>query len=72
MDRFLTIDEAAHRLGMSSRYVRRLIAERRIPFHKYGRSVRLAESDLADFAAAGRIEPMTVGTVWAEHGKVAA
>ena len=42
MDRYLTVEEAAERLGMSPRYVRRLISERRIPFHKYGRSVRLA------------------------------
>jgi excisionase family DNA binding protein len=64
VDKFLTIEEAAERLHMSVRYVRRLVAERRIAFHKYGRSVRLAESDVAAFAAAVRVEPMTVSTPW--------
>lgn len=56
MEKYLTISQAAARLGMSERYVRRLISERRIAFHRLGRSVRLAESDLAAHAQAGRIE----------------
>jgi excisionase family DNA binding protein len=43
-------------LGTSVRFVRRLIAERRIAYVKVGRHVRLAEADLAGFVAAGRIE----------------
>jgi excisionase family DNA binding protein len=35
----LTIEQAADRIGMSARYVRRAIAERRIAFHYFGRSV---------------------------------
>jgi hypothetical protein len=31
--------------------------ERRIAFHKVGRHVRIAEADLINFVAAGRIEP---------------
>ena len=38
------------------RFVRRLIAERRIAYIKVGRHVRIAEADLAGFVAAGRIE----------------
>ena len=56
MDRLLTVEEAADRLGTSVRFVRRLIAERRIAYVKVGRHVRIAESDLASFVAAGRIE----------------
>jgi excisionase family DNA binding protein len=55
-DKLLTVDEAAERLGTSVRFVRRLIAERRIVYVKVGRHVRLAEADLAGFVAAGRIE----------------
>jgi excisionase family DNA binding protein len=55
-DELLTVDEAAERLGTSVRFVRRLIAERRIAYVKVGRHVRLAEADLAGFVAAGRIE----------------
>jgi excisionase family DNA binding protein len=49
-------EEAAGRLGTSVRFVRRLIAERRIAYIKVGRHVRIAEDDLASFVAAGRIE----------------
>ena len=55
-DKLLTVDEAAERLGTSVRFVRRLIAERRIAYVMVGRHVRLAEADLAGFVAAGRIE----------------
>jgi len=63
-DQLLTVDAAAERLSTSVRFVRRLIAERRIEFVKVGRHVRITESALADFIEAGRIEPMTVAKVW--------
>ena len=56
MERLLTVDEAAERLGTSVRFVRRLIAERRIAYVRVGRHVRIAEADLASFVAAGRVE----------------
>ena len=52
-DRLLTVDVAADRLSTSSRFIRRLIAERRIEFVKVGRHVRISESALCDFIAAG-------------------
>ena len=55
-DKLLTVEEAADRLGTSVRFVRRLIAERRITYVKVGRHVRITEADLASFVAAGRIE----------------
>ena len=58
MSRLLTIDQAADQLGTGPRFVRRLVAERRIAFHKVGRHVRIAEADLRNFVAAGRIEAM--------------
>jgi excisionase family DNA binding protein len=60
MDKLLTPQEAADRLGTSLRFVRRLIFERRIPFIKVGRHVRIAASDLDAFIAAGRVD---VGSV---------
>jgi len=53
---YLDVDGAAAYLTTSPRFVRRLVEERRIPFHKVGRHVRIAEADLAAFLAAGRIE----------------
>jgi len=58
MDRLLTIDEAADRLCTGERFVRRLIAERRVAFHKIGSHVRISSTDLDDFVAAGRVEPL--------------
>ena len=52
----LTVDEAAAILSTSSRFIRRLIAERRIVFVKVGRHVRIAESDLNAFIDAGRVQ----------------
>ena len=45
----LTIEEAASRIGMSVRYVRRAVAERQIAFHRLGRSIRIDPADLAAF-----------------------
>jgi excisionase family DNA binding protein len=67
-DQLLTVDAAAERLSTSVRFVRRLIAERRIEFVKVGRHVRISESALAEFIDAGRIEPMTVAKVWPGKG----
>lgn len=53
----LTVDQAAEMLGTSPRFIRRLIAERRIAFTKLGRHVRLARGDIERFIAAGRVEP---------------
>ncbi|HEY0694311.1 MAG TPA: helix-turn-helix domain-containing protein [Kribbella sp.] len=63
MSKYLTVPEAADHLNTSVRFVRRLIAERRIAFHKIGRHVRLAVADLDAFAAAGRVAPIRMGEV---------
>lgn len=56
MDKLLSVDEAAEALGTSVRFVRRLIAERRIAFHHVGRHVRIGRRDLEVFLSAGRVE----------------
>ena len=60
----LSVEEAAEVMGMSARHVRRLVAERRIAFHKLGRSVRIARADIDAYVAASRVEPMTESDVW--------
>ena len=60
MERLLTVEEAAGRLGTSTRFVRRLIFERRIAYTKLGRHVRIAAADLDALVAAGRIEAGSV------------
>jgi excisionase family DNA binding protein len=56
--RLLTVGEAAERLGTSPRFIRRLIAERRIAYTRLGRHVRIAVVDIDAFIAAGRVEPL--------------
>lgn len=59
--RYLTVPEAAGYLNTSVRFVRRLVAERRIAFHHVGRHVRICVADLEAFVHAGRVEPIRVG-----------
>ena len=56
MDKLLTVEEAADRLGTSVRFVRRLVFERRIAYTKLGRHVRIAPRDLDTFIRSGRVE----------------
>jgi excisionase family DNA binding protein len=65
LDRLLTVEEAAERLGTSTRFVRRLVAERRIAYVKVGRHVRLDPADVEAFIAASRVEvrPSSVGAL---------
>ena len=62
MDKLLSPQEAADQLGTSLRFVRRLIFERRIPYTKLGRHIRISASDLDAFIAAGRIEAQTASS----------
>ncbi|MEO7980319.1 MAG: helix-turn-helix domain-containing protein [Sporichthyaceae bacterium] len=52
----LNVDQAADRLGTSPRFIRRLVAERRIAFTKLGKHVRIDTADLDAFVAAGRVD----------------
>ena len=59
----LSVEEAATELGTPVRFVRRLVHERRIRFHKIGKYVRIAQDDLQAFIAAGAVPsaPTTSG-----------
>ncbi len=52
----LTIDQLAEQLGITVRHVRRLIAERRVPFLRVGRLIRF--------------DPAEIGT-WLDHHRSA-
>ncbi|MCP2255687.1 DNA binding domain-containing protein, excisionase family [Prauserella aidingensis] len=68
---YLDVQQAAAYLGTSVRFVRRLIAERRIAFHKIGTHVRLAVEDLEAYVQAGRVEPVTRSSVLRDLGGAA-
>ena len=52
----LTVEQAADYLNITEHFVRRLIRERRIPFLKVGRLVRLRGTGIDEYLA-GRLVP---------------
>jgi excisionase family DNA binding protein len=63
-DQLLTVEAAVERMSTSVRFIRRLIAERRIAFVKLGRHVRIAEADIVAFIEAGRVDAIQAPEVW--------
>src|SRR3954454_20097409 len=58
MSALLSVEDAAMELGTTVRFVRRLVHERRIRFHKIGKFVRIARGDLEAFISAGEVPPL--------------
>jgi excisionase family DNA binding protein len=56
----LTVEQVAERLGTPVRFVRRLIAGRRIAFVRVGRYVRIEHDELEAFIQTGHIEAMRI------------
>jgi excisionase family DNA binding protein len=52
----LTVEQAAQRLGTQVRFIRRLVAERRICFYKIGKYVRFHPDDLTAYIEQGRVD----------------
>ena len=57
MSAMLTVEASAEELGTPVWFVRRLIHEGRIRFHKIGKYVRIAHADLAAFIESGAVPP---------------
>ncbi|MEV0090204.1 excisionase family DNA-binding protein [Streptomyces sp. NPDC050738] len=57
-ERYLSVTEVAVVLGTTVRFPRRLIEERRIPYVKCGRHVRIAESALREYIDANTVDPV--------------
>jgi excisionase family DNA binding protein len=53
----LTIEQLAERLGITVRHVRRLVAERRVPYLKVGRLVRFDPEAINAWLDATRSRP---------------
>ncbi|MEV0128992.1 helix-turn-helix domain-containing protein [Dactylosporangium sp. NPDC050688] len=60
-NRLLKVAEVAERLGVTERFVRRLIAERRIEYVKAGTHVRIKEQALAVYIDQSTVEPIRMG-----------
>ena len=55
----LGVRELADVLGTNERFVRRLIAERRLPFHKVGKYVRFDPRDIEAWLSEHRVESIS-------------
>jgi excisionase family DNA binding protein len=55
--RLLDIGAVAQRLAVTERQVRRLVAERRIPYVKVGRFVRFDPDDIDEWISEARVRP---------------
>jgi excisionase family DNA binding protein len=56
--RYLRIAETATRLGVGERMVRRLVAERRIPFARVGRYIVFDPADVDSWIAGSKVNPV--------------
>ena len=57
----VNIDQAAARLGVSVRHMRRLVAERRIPFVKWGHLLRFDPDEVDHWIAECAVQPVAAG-----------
>jgi excisionase family DNA binding protein len=57
LPRLLDIEGVAQHLGVTERHVRRLVAERRIPFIKWGHLLRFDPDDVSSWLAGVRVPP---------------
>ncbi len=55
LPQLLTIDQLAEHLGITVRHVRRLIAERRVPYLKVGKLVRFDPAEIAGWLDEARV-----------------
>jgi excisionase family DNA binding protein len=58
VDELLTGDEVAARLKTTPRFVRRLVAQRRIEYVKVGRLVRFPAAAVADYIERNKVAPI--------------
>ncbi len=59
---WLNTNETAKRLGITPRTLYRFIDDGKIPAYRFGRVIRLKESEVAEFIEASRIVPGTLDT----------
>jgi excisionase family DNA binding protein len=57
LPQLLTIDQLAERLGVTVRHVRRLVAEKRVPYLKVGKFVRFDPAEVGEWLDGNRFTP---------------
>ena len=56
--KLIDVEEAAVRLGVTPRFIRRLVSERRVAFFKIGKFIRFDPAQLDRWLAACRVDAM--------------
>ncbi|MEX1177435.1 MAG: helix-turn-helix domain-containing protein [Nitriliruptor sp.] len=64
---WLSTKEAARRLGIANRTLYRLIDEGQVTAYKFGRVIRIQESDVEGFIEAARIAPGSLEHLYADQ-----
>jgi excisionase family DNA binding protein len=57
----MCLEDVTDRLGVNERYVRRLIAERRLPYLKIGHLIRFDPNDIEHWIAKARVAAVEFG-----------
>jgi len=60
----LDVDGAASYLGVPKVFIRRLVLEKRVAYHKLGKYLRFKPADLDDFVNQGRVDPAAPPAPW--------
>ena len=55
LPQLLTMEQLAERLGVTHRHVRRLVAERRVPFLRVGRFIRFDPAEVGAWLDSHRV-----------------
>lgn len=64
--KWMSTKEAAEKLGVTSRTLYRFIDEGTLPAYKFGRVIRVQESDLESFVESCRVEPGSISHLYPE------
>ena len=56
-EQLIDLPTLARWLGVTDRHIRRLVSERRIPFHKWGHHLRFDPIDVREWLNEHRIDP---------------
>lgn len=63
----LDVNDVAERLCVTTRFIRRLVDERRIPFCKLGKFVRFDPADVDAWIQSHRVEAAAIEQGWRIH-----
>ena len=69
--RWLSTADAAKRVGITPRTLYRFIDNGEVPAYRFGRVIRLKESEVDDFIESCRIEPGTLEHLYPDAGVAA-